>query len=119
MTSARSYIIGYILSVILTLLAPALLWLHIYNHHRFPTHPELYAAAVVLAVLQLVVQLVFFLHIGRESGPRWRLMALFFAIVIVFIVAGGALWIMQDLNGRMMPDQAQMLQYMSEQDGGI
>lgn len=93
----RPYIIGFALSSILTLTVPALLWLHASTHHTFPTHQELYIAFTVLALLQLFVQLTFFLHVGRESKPRWNMTALAFALIVVTILVGGTLWIMHNL----------------------
>lgn len=110
-----SYLIGFLLSLVLTFVAPALVWLHEFWGHTFPTHLELYIACVVLALLQLAVQLVFFLHVREEDGPRWRFGSLVFSVVIVFIVGGGALWIMSDLSGRMMPSQNEMMQFMLDQ----
>jgi len=101
MATMRTYIIGYLLSIALTLIAPALIWLHEYNHHRFPTHQELYISVTILALAQLAVQLLFFLHVGRESKPRWNVAALTFAGIVVCILVGGTLWIMHNLaNGQ-------------------
>lgn len=110
-----SYLTGLLLSIVFTFAGPALIWLHESSGHQFPTHFELYAACAVLAFLQLIVQLIFFLHIREENGPRWRFGWLVFSLVIVFIIGGGALWIMSDLGGRMMMDQGGMMQYMEDQ----
>jgi cytochrome o ubiquinol oxidase operon protein cyoD len=56
----------------------------------------------VLAVLQVVVHLRYFLHIDIKSTPRENLLALAFAAVLIFIMVGGSLWIMLDLRVRMM-----------------
>jgi cytochrome o ubiquinol oxidase operon protein cyoD len=53
---------------------------------------------VLLALVQLCVQVVCFLHLSDEKRPRWRLMALLFALVVVAIVVGGTLWIMSDMG---------------------
>jgi cytochrome o ubiquinol oxidase operon protein cyoD len=107
MKSTRTYIIGYILSILLTLLAPAALWLHEAMDHQFPTHPQVYMIFVVLALLQLFVQLSFFLHVDQEAKPRWNLTALTFALIVVAILVGGTLWIMHNLShgqmGSMQP----------------
>lgn len=84
------------------------------------THQRLTADTVIgiilgLAVVQLFVQLIFFLHLGRESRPRWNLAMLLFAFMIIGIVAGGSLWIMSNLNVRMTPQQIN--KYMNDQDG--
>ncbi|HVZ76118.1 MAG TPA: cytochrome C oxidase subunit IV family protein [Candidatus Paceibacterota bacterium] len=101
----RSYIIGYILCVLLTVAAPALLWLHVYNHHRFPTHLELGIAFAIFALIQLAVQLIFFLHVG-EKDNRSNLPSLFLALIVVCILVGGTLWIMQNLSANMQMDDS-------------
>ncbi len=102
MPTLRSYIYGFVLSVALTLMPFLLIWLHKFTQHRFPTHPELHAAYVALAVLQLGVQLIFFLHIGSESKTHWRKAALGFALFIIVVVVGGTLWIMNNLDEHAM-----------------
>jgi cytochrome o ubiquinol oxidase operon protein cyoD len=69
-----------------------------------------------IAVLQLIVQLVFFLHIGR--GSRWKGITFAFAALIVIIVVVGTIWIMNNLDYNMMhmsPDM--MLEYMLKHQG--
>jgi cytochrome o ubiquinol oxidase operon protein cyoD len=98
MLTRRSYIIGYVLSIALTLCAPLLYQWHVATSHQFPTHLELRVAFIALALVQLVVQLIFFLHLGDEKKPRWNLWAFGFAAIVVFILVGGTLWIMYNLS---------------------
>lgn len=56
----------------------------------------------ILAVIQVVVHLRYFLHIDLKSTPRDNLLALGFAAVLIFLMVGGTLWIMLDLDARMM-----------------
>lgn len=100
MPTLRTYITGFALSILLTLTAFGLMWMHIHTRHVFPTHNELAAGFIALAILQLVVQLICFLHIGKKS-PSANLAMLSFAIFIVFVVVGGTLWIMTNLNQNM------------------
>jgi cytochrome o ubiquinol oxidase subunit IV len=93
-----TYIAGFALSLGLTLAAYLLVWRHVNSHHAIFTDSFLNVAVAVLALLQLVVQLVFFLHLGRESKPRWNLAVLSFAAMVVIILVGGSLWIMSNLN---------------------
>jgi cytochrome o ubiquinol oxidase operon protein cyoD len=102
MSTLKSYILGYLLSIGMTLAAFGALMLHIQTHHAFPTHAQLYPFLVVLAVLQLLVQLFFFLHFGREQKTHWRAAVLAFALFAVFVLVGGTLWIMQNLNQHMV-----------------
>jgi cytochrome o ubiquinol oxidase operon protein cyoD len=72
---------------------------------------------VALAVFQFVVQMICFLHMDVTTASRDRLIVLGFAGVIVAILVVGSLWIMNNLNNRMMPTTDQMEQYMSDQTG--
>lgn len=108
----KSYAIGFVLSVILTVAA------YLAATHHVLSGKALMAGLLVLAIVQFIVQLFFFLHIGRETKPRWRLLVLFMMIVVVLIVVLGSIWIMYNLNQRMTPTQ--MNQYMQNQaDGGL
>lgn len=83
-----SYGLGFFLSILLTLGA---FWMAPYL--------GAYAAGVVVAgaILQLFVQLFFFLHIGSGDYPRSNLLILIFAGIIISILVGGTLWIMSNL----------------------
>lgn len=96
-TALLTYVAGFVLSVILTLAAYFLISRGIVHNW-----PAIYAV-VGLAVVQLVVQLVFFLHLGREEEPRWNLLVFDFTLIIVCIVVVGSLWIMNNLHYNMTP----------------
>ncbi|HVV39245.1 MAG TPA: cytochrome o ubiquinol oxidase subunit IV [Candidatus Paceibacterota bacterium] len=104
MKPQHAYITGFILSILLTFVPLGLLWLHGATSHSFPTHQELRFGFVILALAQLCVQLIFFLHIGQERKPRWNLTALVFAVVVVLILVVGTLWIMTNLEHMQMSD---------------
>jgi cytochrome o ubiquinol oxidase operon protein cyoD len=65
--------------------------------------PSIPVAVVVLAIAQMGVHVVFFLHITTGPDNTNNVMALFFGILIVVLVIGGSLWIMDNLNHNMMP----------------
>jgi len=65
--------------------------------------PSIPVAIVVLAIAQMGVHLVFFLHITTGPDNTNNVMALAFGLLIVFLVIGGSLWIMANLNQNMMP----------------
>ena len=101
--SLISYVVGFVSSLVLTLAAYLLVLRHVHSHHLWPSQHWLLAAAIVsLAIIQLVVQLVFFLHLSRESKPRWNLTILLFAALVLLIVVFGSLWIMNNLNYHMV-----------------
>jgi cytochrome o ubiquinol oxidase operon protein cyoD len=62
---------------------------------------------VALAFIQAIVQLLLLLHVGQEAHPRWETMVFYFMVVVLLIVALGTLWIMYDLNNRVMMDMHQ------------
>lgn len=94
--SLLSYFLGFTLSIVLTLVAYQLV------AGRLLSGWELILSLMLCAAAQLVVQLVFFLHLGRAT-PRWNVMALAFMVLVVLIMVGGSLWIMKNLNYNMMP----------------
>ena len=65
--------------------------------------PSIPVALVVLAIAQMGVHLVFFLHITTGPDNTNNVMALAFGLLIVFLVVGGSMWIMSHLNHNMMP----------------
>ncbi len=91
-----TYLTGFILSLLLTLEAYILVAYHILSDQL------LIVAVTTAAVVQLVVQLVFFLHLGSESKPRWKVLAFLFALMVLLIVVFGSLWIMNNLNYHIM-----------------
>ena len=96
-----SYVVGFLLSIVLTLGAYILVQQHVAGHHAFLTHKFLVGVILLFAMLQLVVQLVFFLHLGREKKPRWNLQVLMFAALVVSILVAGSIWIMANLDYNM------------------
>ena len=95
--SFKSYMIGFLLSVVLTAIP---FWLVMTG--------ALPAAATGLiitafAVVQIIVHMIFFLHMNHKSEGGWNMLALIFTIVIVVIAVAGSVWVMYHLNVNMMP----------------
>jgi cytochrome o ubiquinol oxidase subunit IV len=65
--------------------------------------PAISAALVALAVAQMGVHLVFFLHLTTGPDNTNNALALAFGVLIVTLVIGGSLWIMANLNHNMLP----------------
>ncbi len=97
-TTLRMYIMGFCWSVILTIAA------YIAVVNQMLSRNELITYITVLALLQVTVQLYFFLHLGDESKPRWNLWTFLFMGSILLIIVIGSLWIMHNLNYNMMPE---------------
>jgi cytochrome o ubiquinol oxidase operon protein cyoD len=73
--------------------------------------PSIPVALIVLAIAQMGAHLVFFLHITTGPDNANNVLALAFGLLIVFLVIGGSLWIMANLNHNMMPvDQIMQMQ---------
>lgn len=92
-----SYLSGFIASILLTAAAFGSV---IYGHLSAPVTIVVIAA---LAVVQIVVHLVCFLHMNASSAQRWNVMAFAFTVVIVAVVVGGTMWVMYNANINMMP----------------
>jgi cytochrome o ubiquinol oxidase subunit IV len=90
--SLMSYITGFVLSLLLTMAAYLVAVSHIFEGRL------LVAVIVMLALTQLLVQLIFFLHLADESRPWWNLQVFMFMGLIVAILVFGSLWIMSNLD---------------------
>ncbi|MDB5169707.1 MAG: cyoD [Candidatus Saccharibacteria bacterium] len=109
--SVRSYVIGFVSCLVLTIAA------YVAAVSDSLSHDAAIAAIAALAVVQCVVQLRRFLHLGSEFKPRWKLAVFITMLTIVLIVVFGSLWIMNNLNYRMMQSPAEVNKYITEQDG--
>jgi cytochrome o ubiquinol oxidase operon protein cyoD len=96
--SLNGYVTGFVLSVVLTAIP---FWLVIGKVFDRPGA----TAAVLLgfAAVQIIVHMVYFLHMNAKSEGGWTLLALIFTVVIVVIALSGSLWVMYHLNENMMP----------------
>ncbi|CDZ70569.1 Cytochrome o ubiquinol oxidase subunit IV [Neorhizobium galegae bv. orientalis] len=103
----RSYLIGFSLSVILTAIP---FWLVMSG----AIDSKLFTAFLVmgLGVIQIVVHMVYFLHMNPRSEGGWTMMALLFTLVLVGITLAGSLWVMHHLNTNMMPMSPEMMKNM-------
>lgn len=108
------YITGFVLSIIFTLTAYILVQAHVNSHGQTLSRNMLLGIIAVLAIVQFVVQLVFFLHLSFRAKERWQMLVFWFMIGVVFILVGGSIWIMSSLNYRMTPTQ--MNEYLKSQD---
>lgn len=91
----RRYGIGFLLAIVLTAIPFALVMGHV-----AAATPLLIAG---FAVAQIVVHVVYFLHVNGSQEQRWNLMALLYTVVVVGIIIGGSIWIMHHLDLNMMP----------------
>ncbi|AMA56919.1 MULTISPECIES: cytochrome o ubiquinol oxidase subunit IV [unclassified Bradyrhizobium] len=99
--SVGTRILGYVVGLVLALLLTAtsffiagtdLVW-----------QPSIPVALIVLAIAQMGVHLVFFLHITTGPDNTNNVLALAFGLFVVFLVIGGSVWIMANMNANMAP----------------
>ena len=90
------YMTGFILSIILTVIPFAMVM------SGSASHAVILGTILVTAVVQIVVHLVYFLHMNSKSDEGWNLTAFIFTVIIIAIVVVGSIWIMWNLNYNMM-----------------
>jgi cytochrome o ubiquinol oxidase operon protein cyoD len=95
--TTTSYIVGFILSLLFTFIPYYLVT------EKIVTGNTLVATILVVAVLQMIIQVVFFLHLGREKKPHWQLIFLSLTVGGIILVVGGSIWIMHHLHYNMTP----------------
>jgi len=111
--SVRRGIQGYLIGLGLSAALTAISFYVVYT--KLIWGPAIPTALVVLAVAQIGVHLVFFLHLTTAPDNTNNVLALAFGVLIVALIIGGSLWIMGRLNERMMPmNQATQMNRMPQ-----
>jgi cytochrome o ubiquinol oxidase operon protein cyoD len=98
--SMRDYVIGFLLSVVLTAIP---FWMVMSG-----ALPKAATGFIIMgfAVAQIVVHMVYFLHLNAKAEKGWTMVALIFTLILVVITLAGSLWVMHHLNVNMMPGHA-------------
>lgn len=99
--SRREYVIGFLLSVVLTAIPFALVMTNAFADTRITA-----GIVMLCAIVQIVVHMIYFLHMNTKSENGWTLMALIFTAILVVIVLAGSLWVMYHMNLNMMPQMS-------------
>jgi len=94
----RGYLTGFLLSVLLTAVPFGLVMGGVIADQRITA-----GIVTALAAVQIVVHMIYFLHMNARAENGWSLMALMFTLVILVIVLAGTLWVMINMNHYMMP----------------
>lgn len=94
--SLKSYLTGFVLSLILTAIPFALVMGGTLSSWA------ILAGIFSAGLLQILVHLHYFLHLDTSSAARWNVLAMIFTLLIMALFVGGTLWIMYTLNYRMM-----------------
>ncbi|WP_137173901.1 cytochrome o ubiquinol oxidase subunit IV [Massilia sp. HP4] len=95
--SQKDYLVGFALAAILTIIP---FWLVMGNVLAPETTKWVILA---FAAVQLIVQMIYFLHLNSKAEGGWNMMALILTIVILVIVMAGSIWVMHHMNTNMMP----------------
>ena len=94
----KSYMTGFVLSAVLTAIP---FWLVMAN---VIADSQMAALAVMgIGFVQIVVHMVYFLHMNTKSEGGWTMLALIFTVVMVAITLAGSIWVMYHMNGNMLP----------------
>ncbi len=91
----KQYSIGFILSVILTIIPFGMVM-------KGMTGGAVVATIAITAIAQVLVQLVFFLHMNSSSEQRWNVIAFVYTILTIAVLLIGSVWIMNYLHSNMM-----------------
>jgi cytochrome o ubiquinol oxidase subunit IV len=96
--SMRDYLVGFGISVVLTAIP---FWLVMSG--VLPSKAATGFVIMGFAVAQIVVHMIYFLHMNAKSDEGWTMVALVFTLILVVITLAGSLWVMHHLNVNMMP----------------
>ncbi|HEY4250984.1 MAG TPA: cytochrome o ubiquinol oxidase subunit IV [Roseomonas sp.] len=94
----RSYLIGFALSVVLTAIPFWLVMGDVFGDKQATA-----LTVMGFAMVQIVVHMIYFLHMNSRAEGGWTMLALIFTLVLVVITLSGSLWVMYHLNANMMP----------------
>lgn len=94
----KSYVTGFVLAAILTIIPFWLVMDRVLDSSRTTA-----LILMALAVVQIVVHIVYFLHLDTKAESGWNMLAFIFTLVLVVITLSGSIWIMYHLDSNMMP----------------
>lgn len=103
----KGYLTGLGLSIVLTAIPFWLVMAHVLTDPRWTV-----AAIMIFAATQIVVHMVYFLHMNTRSEGGWNFLALLFTVMVVVVTLSGSLWVMYHLNSNMMPMSASDMRNM-------
>ena len=99
--SLKTYAIGFVLSVILTAIP-----FYLVMNKSLANSSTTAFVILAFAAVQMVVHMVYFLHMNTRVEGGWSMLALVFTLVLVIITLSGSIWVMYHLNSNMMPGMA-------------
>ena len=101
--SLKSYATGFLLAVLLTAVPFWLVMGKVFDRSSTTA-----IVVLALAAVQIVVHMIYFLHMNTRSEGGWSLLALAFTVVLLVIMLAGSIWVMFHLNTNMMPSMQEM-----------
>ncbi|KGM40893.1 hypothetical protein JY96_14850 [Aquabacterium sp. NJ1] len=94
----KGYLIGFLLSVVLTAIP---FWLVM---GKVLPSPRVTAFVILgFAAVQMIVHMIYFLHLNAKVEGGWSLLAMVFTVALVVIMLSGSIWVLYHLNTNMMP----------------
>ncbi|WP_459618617.1 cytochrome o ubiquinol oxidase subunit IV [Bordetella sp. 2513F-2] len=96
--SLHGYLLGFVLAAILTAIPFFIVMGGVFSSSRVAS-----LVLLALAAMQMVVHVVYFLHMDFRSEGGWNMLSILFTLVLVIITLSGSIWIMYHLDHNMMP----------------
>ena len=101
----RSYMTGFVLSVILTAIPFALVM-----SGGFESRAVTALVVLLFAVIQIVVHMIYFLHMDLHAEGGWTVISLMFTLIVLIICLAGTIWVMHNMDSNMMPDMIELME---------
>lgn len=106
-STLKGYATGFVLAVILTVIPFWLVMGKVFDK------PHITAIVILaIAAVQIVVHMIYFLHMTSKLEGGWSLLALIFTLMLLVIMLTGSIWVMYHLNANMMPVSAHDMKNM-------
>ncbi|WP_295950718.1 cytochrome o ubiquinol oxidase subunit IV [Rhodoferax sp.] len=106
-STLKGYVTGFVLAVILTVIPFWLVMGKVFDK------PHITAIVILaIAAVQIVVHMIYFLHMTSKLEGGWSLLALIFTLMLLVIMLTGSIWVMYHLNANMMPVSAHDMKNM-------
>ncbi len=96
--TVKGYVVGFLLSVVLTAIP---FWLVM--GQVLPSKNVTSLVILAFAAVQMVVHMIYFLHMNSKVEGGWSMLALIFTAALVLIMLSGSIWVMYHMNTNMMP----------------
>ncbi len=109
----RSYMTGFVLSVILTAIPFAIVM-----SGGFESRAVTALVVLLFAVVQIVVHMIYFLHMDLHAEGGWTVISLVFTLIVLIICLAGTIWVMHNMDSNMMPDMIELMEGKGDTGSG-